>query len=114
MPVPDHLAAVHFRVQLAGQSIEHAISLLKSRRVFQGRMHVQQAVGDLQHAASYLKASGQYPALLSYTEALIAFYTGEAARVVRPANAPAVGDALYSAQGNLLQADPVLFPSVAH
>ncbi|MGI0068252.1 MAG: hypothetical protein ACREB9_07585 [Thermoplasmata archaeon] len=114
MPVDTHLAAVHYRVQQAGQALEYAITFLNGRRMFQGIVQIRQAVSHLQHAQSYLLESGQYPDLLAYVGTLVAFYNGEIGKVVRPTNAPAVGAGLYGNQANLLAADPVLFPSVAH
>lgn len=114
MTVDTHLAAVHYRVALAGQSLEFAIAFLNGRRVFRGLEHINAAVSHLQHAVSYLKSSGQYPALLTYVGQLVQFYRGEAAKVMRPANAPAVAAEIYANQGNLLAGDPVLTPASAH
>jgi hypothetical protein len=102
----NHLAAIHFRVQSAGTSVESAIDSLRNRRVFQGRISVMRAVSDLQHAAAYARESGRYPALLAYLEKLAAFYNAEAAKVLRPATAPALANELYGAQGLLLAGDP--------
>ncbi len=114
MAVDNHLAAVHFRIEMAGQSLEQAIAFLQSRRVFQGLMRLRAAIGDLQHAATYLKDSGKYPELEKYVGALVIFYQGESGKVMRPGSAPKVGDELYAAQGQLAAADPLLFPAAAH
>lgn len=114
MPPDIHLSAVHFRVQMAGQVLEYAVQFFRSRRVFAGVARVREAVSHLQHAESYLRASGQYSELLAYVGKLVAFYNAEIPKVVRPMNAPAVGAEIYANQGNLLAADPVLFPGVAH
>lgn len=114
MPVDTHLAATGLRILMAGEALERAISLLNARRVFQARMYVQQAVGDLVHARDYLKASGQYPALLNFVETLISYYGAEMGKIVRPASAPQVASELYSNQGILAGANPLLFPAVAH
>ena len=98
---------------MAGQALEHAIAFLQSRRVFQGLMRLREAIGDLQHAVTYLKKSGKYPELEKYIGALITFYQGELGKVMRPGSAPAVGDELYAAQGQLAAADPILFPTAA-
>lgn len=99
---------------MAGQSLEHAIMFLGSRRMFQGRMRLQEAITDLQHASAYLQKSGKYPNLAAYVGALIVFYRGELVKVLRPGVAPMVAEELYGAQGKLLAADPILTPSAAN
>ncbi len=106
--VDTHLAAVHFRVEMAGIAAEEAIEALKTRRIFMGRVRTMAVAGHLQHAADYLRESGGYPSLLGYVEQLRAFYAAEATKILRPTEAPKVAAALYANQGNLVAADPLL------
>jgi hypothetical protein len=114
VPTDPRLASVHFQVQQAGQSLELAAAFLGGRRLFRGIEHINAAVGHLARAEATLKASGQYPALAQYVGQLVQFYRTEAAKVMRPMAAPGVGEEIAGNQGNLLAADPVLFPNVAH
>ncbi len=105
------LAAVFFRVLLAGEAAEYAVQFLKDspRRVLVGRQQLQMVVEHLIHARDYLQTSGVDPPRLEYVKSLIAFYQGllgklTALTAVR--NAGAVAKAIYEAQGNLLGAAP--------
>lgn len=113
MPTDPVLAAVHYRVDLAGQALEAAVTTLRSTRMFRGVVEIRQAVAHLTAAHQALQASGKYPTLSVYFATLIAFYQGEVQRLFRPANAGPVADEIAANQGNLLQADPVLFPASA-
>jgi len=114
LPVDAVLASVHFRVDAAGRSLEHAASFLRSRQVFRAAVEMRQAAQDLSSAQAMVKASGKYPALESYLGNLAAFYHGKVAQSVRPMGASALADEIAAQQGNLLAADPVLTPSSAH
>lgn len=114
MPTDACLAAVHFRVQMAGQALEFAAAFLQGRRVFQGLTQIRQAAAHLQHASAHLKSSGQYPDLARFVDGLVAFYNAEIPKLVRPMSAPAVATEVFNNQANLLLADPVLNPGVAH
>ncbi len=106
--VDTHLAAVHFRVEMAGIAAEEAIEALKTRRIFMGRVRTMAVAGHLQHAVDYLRESGGYPSLLGYVEQLRVFYAAEASKILRPTEATKVAAALYANQGNLVAADPLL------
>lgn len=108
------LASVHFRIQSAGVAVERAVGELRSRQVFRAVVNLRQATQDLQGALEALRSSGAYPDLQSYVGTLVSFYQKEVGEVLRPMGAPALGSRLAASQGNLLGADPVLFPNVAH
>lgn len=114
MPVDATLARVHLRVQSAGQSLERAVGFLRTRQVFRGTVDIRQAVQDLVAAQSVLAASGAYPELAAYVGTLVAYYQARVAKAVRPVGAPAIAAEIAASQGNLLAADPILFPNVAH
>lgn len=106
MPLDPVLASVHFKVAQAGASVEAAIQYLSARRIFQGRMAVNQAAGLLSSAASLVRQQGSQPALLNLLTQLAAWYQGQAQKIIRPASAPEIAAALQGAQGTLLAADP--------
>lgn len=105
-----HLAAVHFRIIMAGTAAEHAVSALMSRRVLIGRQKLAEVLENLKHAHDYLKGAGTFPDLLSYVDGLIAFYNAlyQKARIVNVMEAPKMAAAVYANQGNLAAADPYL------
>jgi hypothetical protein len=109
MPVDPNLAGLHFQVQLAGQEAEQAAASLRLRRIFPGRLHLQNVARHLADAAVYLTASGQFPTVLAYVKGtLIPFYSAQAQQVLRPQLAPKIADAISSNQGNLLSTDVLL------
>ena len=112
MPADAVLAAIHYRVELAGAALEQAASMLEIRRVLNGIVHVRQAVMHLQAAARVAEAAGSYPGLQKYLLECAAFYQS-AQRVVRPADAPALAARVRGNAGYLLEADPVLSPGSA-
>ena len=107
MPVDPALAALYFRVQMAGASAEQAISFLNQREVLRGRMAVQSVVLHLTAARNRLKDSGQNPERLAYVEQLIVYYSAAMNTILRPAAAPGVAKSLADNQGNLYSASPL-------
>lgn len=98
---------------LAGQSAEYVVQFLRDqpRRILLGRQQLQNVVDHLNHAATYLQASGADPARLAYVQQLVQFYRGllgQLGMLSAPANAGRVADAVYNAQGSLLAAAPFL------
>lgn len=109
MPADPTLSSVHFRVQSAGTAVENALDALSARpvaRIFQAKVSLNHAVGELSRAADYLRESGAHPNLLAYLEKLAAFYRAASNKTMRPASAPAVAAELRTAQGHLVSADP--------
>ena len=108
--VNTHLAAVHFRIIMAGIAAEHAVSALMSRRVLIGKQKLAEVLENLKHAHDYLQGAGTFPDLLSYVDGLISFYTTlfQKTRVVNVMEAPKLASAVYANQGNLAAADPYL------
>jgi hypothetical protein len=108
MALSNHLSAVHFRVQMAGEAAEHTISEAMAGRPLAARGAIQRVIDNLNHAAAYLKSAGTYPQLQSYVDELIVFYRNLAnkLRVVNLRDIKSVGQEIYNAQGALLAADP--------
>ena len=108
MVLNTHISAVHFRIEMAGQAAEHAISALMNHRIIIGRNKLAEVIDNLQHAISYLKGAGTFPAQLQQVEALKAFYVQQIGllRVINVRDSPKVATVLYGNQGSLLSADP--------
>lgn len=108
MAINTHLAAVHFRIEMGGQAAEHAISALNNHRLMLGRARLAEVITNLQHAISYLKTAGTFPAELQAVESLKEFYVKQLGQlsIINVRDTPKVAAAIYANQGNLLQADP--------
>lgn len=129
MSLSQHLAAVHFRIIMAGESAEHAVSMFMGNHMDAGMGMVKEVIDNLSHAKAYLVTSGNHPRLLAYIESLITFYDGilqkgnasGAFPIIRgfiektsdPSLSSQIGSQVYNNQGNLLAADPFV-PTVTN
>jgi hypothetical protein len=110
MAIDQHLAAVHFRIQMAGEAAEHTIDEANNGRPLAARGAIQRVIDNLNHVVAYLTVAGTYPQLLSYVVERISFYKAQAnrLRIVNLKEIKSVGEDIYNAQGLLLGADPYL------
>ena len=115
--ISPHLAAVHFRIIMAGQAAETSIAMYLSNHPMSGAGFLQTVIDDLKHCITYLTAAGDHPGLLMYISNLIEFYTGIVSQSVPggpilrfsdPTASPRIGNEIYMHQGKLLGADPFL------
>ena len=104
---PDpRLAGIHFRVQMAGEAAEQAITALRSMRIFQARQLLQSVASHLETAAGYATGLSVNPQLAAYLSIQAKFYHAEAAKIRLPSSAPPIAAEVLANQGTLLAADP--------
>lgn len=116
--ISPHIAAVHFRVLMAGMAAEQSVEMFAINRPDAGAGYLTQVVSNLQHVVAYLELAGDHQQLLAYVKNLISYYEQQIVmvdgrgpriitRFVDPGIAKQVGNNVYMHQGYLLQADPL-------